>query len=133
MYEVNSMETWFWHCCFIEVMDCISCIGVNKVRLNAQNVGKIAADDVLKYFLFYIENRIWHFMQVSQAGSLDEMSNTIFWEKYKSHVISFVVSWIHCPLLRAFFTMQVHNYQIKKIQYEPLRRKYVFKGTGHAW
>ena len=34
------------------------------------------------FFLFFPENRIWHFMQiVSNGDNLHEMSNPVFWEK----------------------------------------------------
>ena len=34
------------------------------------------------FFLFFSENRIWHFMQiVSYGDNLHEMSNPVFWEK----------------------------------------------------
>ena len=44
---------------------------------------KFSADDILKYFfLFFPENRIWHFMQIDSIGDdLHEMSNPVFWEK----------------------------------------------------
>ena len=56
-------------------------------------LGKISADDISKYFfLFYLENRIWHFIQivstenriwhfmqiVSLGGYLHEVSDLIF-------------------------------------------------------
>ena len=46
-------------------------------------LGKNSADDILKYFfLFFLENRIWHFMQiVSQGDNLHEVSDPIFLEK----------------------------------------------------
>ena len=38
------------------------------------------------FFLFYPENRLWHFMQiVSQGDNLHEMSKPIFWEKEGKH------------------------------------------------
>ena len=34
------------------------------------------------FFLFFTENRIWHFMQIVSLGdNLHEMSNPVFWEK----------------------------------------------------
>ena len=34
------------------------------------------------FFLFFPENRIWHFMQIVSLGdNLHEMSNPVFWEK----------------------------------------------------
>ena len=34
------------------------------------------------FFLFFSENRIWHFMQIVSLGdNLHEMSNPVFWEK----------------------------------------------------
>ena len=36
-------------------------------------------DDI--FFLFFLENRIWHFMETVLGDSLHEMSNPIVWEK----------------------------------------------------
>ena len=46
---------------------------------------KLSSDDILKYFfLFFPENRIWHFMQiVSNGENLHELLNAVFWEKYQ--------------------------------------------------
>ena len=39
-----------------------------------------SADD--KWMLYFLENRIWHFMQiVSNGDNLHEMSNPDFWKK----------------------------------------------------
>ena len=36
------------------------------------------------FFLFFSENRIWHFMQIVSLGdNLHEMSNPVFWEKIR--------------------------------------------------
>ena len=45
-------------------------------------MGKILADDILKYFSYFSpEDRIWLFMQtVSNRDNLHEMSNPIFWK-----------------------------------------------------
>ena len=41
-----------------------------------------ADDKMMLFFLFFPENRIWHFMQIVSLGdNLHEMSNPIFWEK----------------------------------------------------
>ena len=42
-------------------------------------------DNILKYFfLFFLENRIWHFMQIVSIGdNLHEVLDPIFYEKYK--------------------------------------------------
>ena len=41
-----------------------------------------SADDRLIFFLFFPENRIWHFMQIVSLGdNLHEMSYPVFWEK----------------------------------------------------
>ena len=40
------------------------------------------------FFLFSLENGIWHFMQtVSQGDSLHEMSNPVFWGKQKINLL----------------------------------------------
>ena len=41
-------------------------------------LGKISADDILKHFPFFLENRIWHFMQISLGDNLHEVSDPIF-------------------------------------------------------
>ena len=43
-------------------------------------LGKITADDIMKYFfLFFLENRIRHFMQIVSIGdNLHEVSDPIF-------------------------------------------------------
>ena len=39
----------------------------------------LAADKLMTFFLFSLENRIWHFMQIVSTGdNLHEMSKTIF-------------------------------------------------------
>ena len=41
-----------------------------------------ADDKMMLFFLFFPENRIWHFMQIVSLGdNLHEMSNPVFWEK----------------------------------------------------
>ena len=41
-----------------------------------------ADDDSMIFFLFFPENRIWHFMQIVSIGdNLHEMSNPVFWKK----------------------------------------------------
>ena len=44
---------------------------------------KFSADNISKeFFLFFPENRFWHFMQiVSNGDNLHEISNPVFWEK----------------------------------------------------
>ena len=43
-----------------------------------------ADNKLVIFFLFFPENRIWCFMQtVSIGDSVDEMSNWVFWKKYK--------------------------------------------------
>ena len=71
-------------------------------RESRNNISKhtgFEADDILKHFYLFLENRIWHFMQiVSNGDNLHEMSNpvsqygdnlhimlmpnSVFWEKY---------------------------------------------------
>ena len=39
-------------------------------------------DKLIIFFLFFLENRIWNFMQiVSKGHNLHEISNPIFYEK----------------------------------------------------
>ena len=57
-----------------------------KLYLMLSMLGKISADDTLKYFslfsFFSSENRIWHFMQsVSIGDNFHEMLAPVFWEK----------------------------------------------------
>ena len=41
-----------------------------------------SADDKFIFFLFFPENRIWHFMQIVSTGdNLHEMSILVSWEK----------------------------------------------------
>ena len=41
-----------------------------------------ADDRLMIFFLFFPENRIWHFMQIVSLGdNLHEMSYPVFWEK----------------------------------------------------
>ena len=40
-----------------------------------------ADDKLIIFFLFFPENRLWHFMQIV-SYNLHEMPNPIFWEKY---------------------------------------------------
>ena len=40
----------------------------------------------MKFFLFFPENRIWHFMQIISLGdNLYEMSNPVCWEKLEKY------------------------------------------------
>ena len=43
----------------------------------------ISADDKLMiFFLFFLENRIWHFMQIVSIGdNLQEIPKPVFWKK----------------------------------------------------
>ena len=49
-----------------------------------------SADDTLMiFFLFFLENRIWHLMQiVSYGDNLHEMSKPVFWVKNKKKFLS---------------------------------------------
>ena len=41
-----------------------------------------ADDKLIFFFLFFPENRIWHFVQIVSTGNnLHEMSKPVFWEK----------------------------------------------------
>ena len=42
----------------------------------------LADGKLMIFFLFFLENRIWHFMQIVSSGdNLHEISNPVFWEK----------------------------------------------------
>ena len=47
----------------------------------------VSADNMLKYFfLFFPENRLWHFIQiVSLDDNLQEMSKLILWGKLRKN------------------------------------------------
>ena len=51
--------------------------------LTLSTLGKIFSRRYFEiFFLFFPENRIWHFMQIVSLGdNLHEMSYTVFWEK----------------------------------------------------
>ena len=41
-----------------------------------------ADDKLMKFFLFFLENRIWHFVQIVSLGdNLHEVSDPVFTEK----------------------------------------------------
>ena len=43
---------------------------------------KLSAKETVIFFIYFPENRLWHFMQiVSLEDSLHEISKPIFWEK----------------------------------------------------
>ena len=54
-----------------------------KPDLTFTTLWAFSADDkMMLFFLFFPENRIWHFMQIVSLGdNLHEMSNPVFWEK----------------------------------------------------
>ena len=43
---------------------------------------KLAADGILILFLIFLENKLWHFIQI--GDNLHEMSKLIFWKKEKN-------------------------------------------------
>ena len=47
------------------------------------------------FFLFFLENRHWNFMQIVSSGNLPKLSKLIFWEKLEKYY-QFVGYWI-CP------------------------------------
>ena len=55
----------------------------NGDNLTFTTLWAFSADDkMMLFFLFFPENRIWHFMQIVSLGdNLHEMSNPVFWEK----------------------------------------------------
>ena len=55
----------------------------DKNTLTFTTLWAFSADDRLMiFFLFFPENRIWHFMQIVSLGdNLHEMSYPVFWEK----------------------------------------------------
>ena len=45
-----------------------------------------ACDTLMIFFLFFPENRIWHFMQiVSNGDNLHDMSKSVFWEQQEKY------------------------------------------------
>ena len=55
---------------------------IRRMSLTLNILGKFSADDILIFFLFFLENRILYFMQiVSRGDNLHEMSNPVFLEK----------------------------------------------------
>ena len=57
--------------------------------INTSTLGKIFSSRYFEiFFLFFPENRVWHFMQVVSIGdNLHEMSQPVIWEN-KKNVIS---------------------------------------------
>ena len=59
--------------------------------INTSMLGKNFSRQQFEIFLFFSENRLWHFMQIaSLENNLHEMLNSIFWEKFHQ----FVFCWI---------------------------------------
>ena len=57
---------------------------------------------LMVFFLFFLENRIWHFMQiVSWGDNLHEASNSVFWKNKKKY--------LKCHLLKFLRSMQSAN------------------------
>ena len=54
-----------------------------QILLTFTTLWAFSADDkMMLFFLFFPENRIWHFMQIVSLGdNLHGMSNPVFWEK----------------------------------------------------
>ena len=53
-----------------------------SIILTLRMLGKVFSRQHIEiFFLFFLENKIWHFMQiVSNGDNLHEISNPIFWE-----------------------------------------------------
>ena len=50
-----------------------------SVSLSLTFTSQWAYSKLMIFFLFFPENKIWHFMQIVSSGdSLDEMSNPVF-------------------------------------------------------
>ena len=43
-----------------------------------------ADNKLIMFFLFYPEDRIWHFMQIVSWDNLQEVSNAVFWKNKKN-------------------------------------------------
>ena len=62
-------------------------------HLNFTTLWATSADDKLIFFLFFPENRIWHFMQIVSTGdNLHGMSNPVFWGKIKK-IFQYIICW----------------------------------------
>ena len=47
-----------------------------------------SADNIVIFFLFFPENRIWQFMQIISTGdNLPELSTPVLWEKVEKYFI----------------------------------------------
>ena len=62
------------------------------------------------FFLFFLENRIWHFMQIVSLGdNLHEMSNPFFPRKNKKNISK-------CRLLKLVPSMQSVKVHLRTMQ-----------------
>ena len=78
-YRVLKSEQETWLLQFCQAYSSIKLSNLTFTTLLAN-----AADyKLVTFFLFFPENRIWHFMQIVSIGdNLHEMLNPVFWEKY---------------------------------------------------
>ena len=51
-------------------------------------LGKNSADNILKYFFLFLENRIWHFMQIVSLGDSLHKYQILFSTKNKKNINS---------------------------------------------
>ena len=78
-------------CCFLEKLQKLSCTKwqeiykvypVPLILTFATLLANAADDKMVIFFLFFSENKIWHFIQIVSIGdNLHEMSKPVFWEK----------------------------------------------------
>ena len=56
-----------------------------------------ADDQLVIIFLFFPENRVWHFMQIVSIGdNLHEMPNPVYWENIET-IFEYVMCWKFYP------------------------------------
>ena len=68
-----------------EILSVHFMIRVLSINLTTHRAN-LADDKLMMLFLFFPENRFWHFMQiVSYGDNLHGMSNPVFWEKYEKY------------------------------------------------
>ena len=81
-----SKSLTFWHILQVKKKTGPISQNENPVEINAHffsTLSKIFSRwHIWIFFLFFSENRIWHFMQIAYAGNnKHEKSNPVFWEK----------------------------------------------------
>ena len=86
--DTLCMHRMIWIFTFCTCSKTLYCLvwPIYLVSLTFTTLWAFSADDKLMiFFLFFPENRIWHFMQIVSLGdNLHEMSNPVFWENKKN-------------------------------------------------